>query len=463
MAHNMQYTITGTDLKEVARFFSKFTKKSKAVPVLNLEDSTVSFRLVNDSNYRLIAEKIIPVIEVLEYAEAEEIIPLGIEVSKIMTAAERMGDSEEPIILEVNNGDKNTDPGISFKVTNILNVVRSSKISYGTYFGTNPDELDWVYAGEMKTTDYNELCKTIDAIMKTSKSNPIGIDHPPVLRYEDGKMHLYALDHYRVSAVEADMPFTLEESDNAVIDILCGKFHNEHGVALAVDVEDEPLQHPTTDETLSLSIGTEHLGNGTARLWLATTDTEGTAVYTPLLKGQVGVTIEGEHTPIVGNPTRTYRAIKDSGITQGEQIVGGTLDANALKKSIKQLNPKRRKDGGGAVIEPTSRAAFTSKNAPVPCLVLSAIDDIVSVPLEDDSNLALLDEPYNKAARPNLRNLELATTYHGSAKKYHASYTNTRHGFIFQMDSTRGNLNTRTSTYCAFKDWEARSEDQDIQ
>ena len=32
MAHNMKYTIAGTDLKEVARFFSKFTKKSKVVP-----------------------------------------------------------------------------------------------------------------------------------------------------------------------------------------------------------------------------------------------------------------------------------------------------------------------------------------------------------------------------------------------------------------------------------------------
>ena len=341
-------------------------------------------------------------------------------------------------------------------------MVRSSKISYGTYFGTNPDELDWVYAGEMKTTDYNELCKTIDAIMKTSQANPIGIDHPPVLRYENGKMHLYALDHYRVSAIEANMPFTLEESDNTVIDILRGKFHNEYGVALAVDIEDEPLQHPTSDETLSLSIGTERLDSGTARLWLATTDTEGTAVYTPLYKGQVGVTIEGEYTPIVGNPTRTYSAIKDSEITQGEQIVGGTLDANALKKSIKQLNPKRRKDGGGAVIEPTSRAAFTSKNAPVPCLVLSAIDDIVSVPLEGDATL--LDEPYNnKVERPNLRYMELATTYHGSAKQYHVSYVKTRKGTMFQIDSTRGDLNTRSVTFCARKDWAERPEDQDIQ
>lgn len=66
MAHNMKYTIAGTDLKEVARFFSKFTKKSKVVPILDLEEKTVSFRLTGDPSYRLIAEKIIPVIEVLE-------------------------------------------------------------------------------------------------------------------------------------------------------------------------------------------------------------------------------------------------------------------------------------------------------------------------------------------------------------------------------------------------------------
>ena len=43
MAHNVKYTIAGTDLKEVARFFSKFTKKSKVVPILDLKEKTVSF------------------------------------------------------------------------------------------------------------------------------------------------------------------------------------------------------------------------------------------------------------------------------------------------------------------------------------------------------------------------------------------------------------------------------------
>lgn len=465
MAHNIQYTIAGTDLKEVARFFSKFTKKSKVVPILDLEEKTVSFRLTGDPSYRLIAEKIIPVIEVLEYTEVKEAKPFALDMSKLTAAAERMGDSEEPIILEVRHTeDSNKKPGISFKVTNVLNVVRSSTISHGTFYGTNPYELDWVYAGEMMTADYNELCKTIDAIMKTAHANPVGINHPLMLRYEDDKLCLYAVDHYRVTATKADMPFTLAESDDQVIDILRGKFHKDNGLALSVHIEDAPLAHPTTDETLSLSIGAERFNNGAIIFWLATTDTKGTAVYTPLFRSQVSVTHEGEYTPYsIATPTAVYDAINDSSIISGEHLVGGTVDANALKKAIKQLQPKRSKDGSGTPIESTARAAFTSKNATVPCLILSALDDIVSVPLEDDSNLALLDEPYNKAARPNLRNLELATTYHGSAKKYHAYYTNTRRGFIFQMDSTRGNLNTRTSTYCAFKEWEARSEDQDIQ
>ena len=295
MAHNMRYTIAGTDLKEVARFFSKFTKKSKVVPILDLEEKTVSFRLTGDPSYRLIAEKIIPVIEVLEYIEVKEAKPFALDVSKLTAAAERMGDSEEPIILEVHHtedGDKK--PGISFKVTNVLNVVRSSTISHGAFYGTNPYELDWVYAGEMMTADYNELCKTIDAIMKTAHANPVGINHPLMLRYEDDKLCLYAVDHYRVTATKADMPFTLAESDDQVIDILRGNFHKDKGLALSVHIEDAPLAHPTTDETLSLSIGAERFNNGAIIFWLATTDTEGTAVYTPLFRSQVSGTHEAD-------------------------------------------------------------------------------------------------------------------------------------------------------------------------
>ena len=83
-------------------------------------------------------------------------------------------------------------------------------------------------------------------------------------------------------------------------------------------------------------------------------------------------------------------------------------------------------------------------------------------PLDEDATL--LDEPYNnKAERPNLRYMELATTYHGSAKQYHVSYVKTRKGTMFQIDSTRGDLNTRSVTFCARKDWAERPEDQDIQ
>lgn len=461
-----QFTIPAAKFKALANML----KRSKDLYVcfnLNETGKKVTCAAVDWRTHSAVAEKTLPVNQVEQnetFPRSNEIIP-AISASALKSLIKTLpSDAAEVTILM----SKHYEPGKTLPETTLkvqadgITLYKSEDMVH-VEPRTVAEKAE--YLGTVQTEAFNAMANSINTITHKVR-NLDNAPAPALFLTDDNILHSVAVTNQRGTIAHTTTPLTNAGGNSLAMRALRGHLDGFKGIPIDLYTYSTLRTHRTTTKTLDLYA--ELLTTtkpDILELRLSTRAQDGTTVYHGTTECLIQKIENGNITTHrVKKPHRFDTSAHLDTIRNYDhqkETVSAYLPTVEFSRALKTAADTQRNKILQARM-PTTRLAFTSKNVPVPRVIIAQLETVTTVEIDKSKPSKLGAFSHNPVARPELAELEVAL------KMHQAGTPSIRLSYIHVDNKTLVKMSTETTTYTTTTytttstNWAPREDDVNI-